>query len=197
MGTPEHRGSADDFIITGKTPERLTEEVKPVVELFLRERDLERSSTTTRITPSSAGFDVLGQTLRKYDGKCLTPPSTKSVNALLGTVREPIKAHPQAKAGVMIRQLNPLMRGWANDHRHGASAPTLRNADGHSTPMVWRWARRPAPQEACERGWTAIWPTDRHSTTGAHRHELISCSCTRTAIGKSITKVGPSRSRVR
>lgn len=142
---------ADDFLITGRTAELLAAEVKPVVEHFLRERGLELSSTKTRIAHISEGFDFLGQRIRKYDGKFLTRPSTKRVRALLGQVRETLKAHPQAKAGEMIRQLNPLIRGWANYHRHGASAQTFGKVDWHISQMLWRWARRRHPKKRA--GW--------------------------------------------
>lgn len=122
-----------------------------MVAPFLRERGLELSSTKTRITPISEGVDCLGQRLRKDDGKFLTRPSTKRVRARLGQVRETLKAHPQAKAGEMIRPLNPLIRGWANDHRHGASAQTCGKVDWHISPMWWRWARRRHPKTSA--GW--------------------------------------------
>ena len=142
---------ADDFIITGRTAELLVEEVKPAVEDFLRERGLELSATKTHITHISQGFDFLGQTIRKYGGKFLTRPSTKSVKALLGKVRATIKAQPQARAGDVILRLNPLIRGWANYHRHGASAHTFAKVDWHIAQMLWRWARRRHPKKSV--GW--------------------------------------------
>ncbi|MGH2373328.1 MAG: hypothetical protein ACRDIC_07600, partial [bacterium] len=101
-------------IITGRTPELLAPEVKPVVEPFLRDRGLARSSTKTRSTHISQGFDFLGQTIRKDGGKFLTRPSPKRVKALLGKVRATIKAQPPARAGDVIQRLIPLIRGWAN-----------------------------------------------------------------------------------
>ncbi|MGH2610820.1 MAG: group II intron maturase-specific domain-containing protein [Candidatus Entotheonellia bacterium] len=135
-------------MITGRTPERRAEAVKPAVERFRRERGLARSSTKPRITPISAGFDLLGHTMRQDAGKLLTRPSPKRVNARLGQVRDRSKAHPQANAGDLIRPLHPLMRGGANDHRHGARAPTLRNVDWPIAPMVWRGARRRHPTQS-------------------------------------------------
>jgi RNA-directed DNA polymerase len=142
---------ADDFIITGRTPALLATEVKPVVEHFLRERGLALSSAKTRITHISQGFEFLGQTIRKYGGKFLTRPSPKSIKALLGKVRAAIKAQPQARAGDVIQQLNPLIRGWANYHRHGASAQTFRKVDWHISRMLRRWARRRHPKKSA--GW--------------------------------------------
>jgi len=52
---------ADDFIITGASQELLEQEVKPLVEAFMRERGLELSQEKTVITPIEDGFDFLGQ----------------------------------------------------------------------------------------------------------------------------------------
>jgi len=62
---------ADDFIITGDSQELLEQEVRPLVEQFLKDRGLTLSPDKTRITHISEGFDFLGQNLRKYDGKPL------------------------------------------------------------------------------------------------------------------------------
>ena len=59
---------ADDFIITGDSKELLENEVRPVVEQFLKERGLTLSADKTRIADINEGFDFLGQNLRKYDG---------------------------------------------------------------------------------------------------------------------------------
>jgi len=139
---------ADDFIVTGRTKELLEDEVKPVVESFFRERGLELSATKTRITHISEGFDFLGQHLRRYDHKLLARPSADNVKAVLGKIRAVIKANPQAKAGHLIVQLNLIIRGWANYHRHSASKRTFSKVDWHIHWMVWKWARRRHPRRS-------------------------------------------------
>ena len=62
---------ADDFIITGAEKNVLENEVKPLVEQFLRDRGLQLSQEKTCITNIADGFDFLGQNLRKYGGKLL------------------------------------------------------------------------------------------------------------------------------
>ena len=57
---------ADDFVITGKTKELLEDEVRPLVESFLRERGLELSAEKAKITHIEEGFDFLGQNVRRY-----------------------------------------------------------------------------------------------------------------------------------
>jgi len=71
---------ADDFLITGRSKEVLEDEVKPLVEQFMKERGLELSPEKTLITHIDEGFDLLGQRLRKYKGNCSSlPPERTSI----------------------------------------------------------------------------------------------------------------------
>lgn len=133
---------ADDFVITGRTKELLKDEVKPLVTAFLRERGLELSGEKTKIVHIEEGFDFLGQNVRKYNGKLLIKPSKKNVKALLAKVRGIIKANPEIPAGKLVVQLNPVIRGWANYHRHVVSSDTYRSVDCSVFRALWRWAKR-------------------------------------------------------
>jgi RNA-directed DNA polymerase len=134
---------ADDFIITGSSKALLEQEVKPLVEAFLKERGLELSTEKTHITHIETGFDFLGQQIRKYrKGKVIIKPSKRNVKAFLSHVRQIIKDNKQAKAGNLIVQLNPMIRGWANYHRHVCSKQTFRTIDAAIFKTLWRWARR-------------------------------------------------------
>ena len=124
------------------------DEVQPLVETFLRERGLSLSEEKTRITHIETGFDFLGQNIRKYRGKLLIKPSTKNVQAFLSKVRTIIKANKAAKAGHLILQLNPIIRGWAHYHRHVVSKQTFRRVDSEIFKAVWQWAKRRHPQRA-------------------------------------------------
>src|SRR5262249_13721558 len=68
---------ADDFVISGCSKELLENEVKPVVEAFLKERGLELSPEKTHITHITEGFDFLGQNVRKYKEGIRVKPSKK------------------------------------------------------------------------------------------------------------------------
>ena len=97
---------ADDFIITGRTPEVLTQEVKPLVEGFLTERGLTLAPEKTRITHIEQGLDFLGQRIRKYKGKFLATPSKKNTQTVLEKIRGILRSYKQATAGNLIVQLN-------------------------------------------------------------------------------------------
>jgi RNA-directed DNA polymerase len=153
---------ADDFIITGKSKELLENEVKPLVEQFLRDRGLELSQEKTCITHISQGFDFLGQTLRKYGGKLVVRPSNKNVKAFLEKARGIIKQNRGARQVDLIGMLNPVIRGWANYHRFVMSSRTFSKIDNYLWESTWRWAQQRHP------GKSRQWIKDRyfHSING-------------------------------
>ena len=133
---------ADDFIITGSSKGLLGEDIEPGVVAFLAERGLELSAEKTKLTDIEEGFDFLGQNVRKYDGKLLIKPSNDSVKRFMAKVRATIKAHPCASAGRLIEELNPLIRGWVNYHRHVVSKVVFKKVDYDIYQALWKWARR-------------------------------------------------------
>jgi RNA-directed DNA polymerase len=140
---------ADDFIITGSSKELLENEIKPLVEQFMKERGLELSQEKTHITHIAIGFDFLGQNIRKYkDGKVLVKPSKKNVKMFLTKIRKLIKENAQATAGNLIVQLNPKIRGWANYHRHVSSKQTFVKVDDAIFRALWQWAKRRHPNKS-------------------------------------------------
>jgi RNA-directed DNA polymerase len=139
---------ADDFVVTGVSQEILERDVKPLVEAFLHERGLTLSPEKTAITHLSKGFDFLGQNIRRYpNGKLLIKPSKKNTRALLEKVREIVRRNRGAPAAVLIRQLNPVIRGWANYHRHVVAKRTFSRVDHAIFCSLWAWARRRHPRK--------------------------------------------------
>ena len=140
---------ADDFVVTGASKELLEQEVKPFMETFLKERGLQLSSEKTVVTHIKDGFDFLGQHVRKYkSGAVLTTPSKKNVKAFLKKVRGIIEKLKDSSAGQLIVKLNPVIRGWANYHRFGASSKTFNSVDNAIFKKVWWWARRRHPRKS-------------------------------------------------
>ncbi len=138
---------ADDFVVTGSSREILEHQCIPLIEEFLKVRGLELSQEKTRITHIAEGFDFLGQNIRKYNGKLLIKPSRKNVKTFLDKVRETVKGNKQAKTGNLIALLNPLIRGWANYHRHVCSKRTYASIDKAIFKLLWQWAKRRHPQK--------------------------------------------------
>ncbi len=139
---------ADDFIITGRTKELLETEIRPKVVKFLKERGLRLSEEKTVTTHIENGFDFLGQNIRKYKGKLIITPSKKNYTAFMEKVRSTVADMGSAKQEQVIEKLNPIIRGWANYHRHVCSKQTFSKADNDIFHCLWQWAKRRHPQKS-------------------------------------------------
>ena len=133
---------ADDFIITGASKELLEDKVRPLVEAFMRERGLELSSEKTFVTPIAQGFDFLGQNIRKFGDKLLIQPAKKNVQVFLAKLRQRIHENRGASQRQLIGQINPLLRGWTNYHRHIVATRTFEKVEMVLFDSLWRWAKR-------------------------------------------------------
>lgn len=94
------------------------------------------------ITHISNGFDFLGQNIRKYNGKLLIKPSKNAVKAFLKKVRTIVKENKTATQDLLIRKLNPVIRGWVNYHRYVVSADIFGLVDHRIFECLWKWACR-------------------------------------------------------
>ena len=159
---------ADDFIVTGASKEVLEHRVKPAIEAFLHPRGLELSAEKTKITHIDNGFDFLGYNLRKYNGKLIIKPAKANVNALLAKVREVIKSNPSATTVNLIQQLNPMIRGWANYHRHVVAKKTFARVDTSIYLALQRWIKRRHPNK------NARWRRQRYFRSQGFRHWIFS-----------------------
>ena len=108
---------------------------------------MELSREKTHIAHIDDGFDFLGQNIRKYNGKLLIKPSRKSVERLLNRIRETINVNQHVSAGLLVARLNPIIRGWAQYHRHVVSKDTFGKIDHAVFQAVWRWAKRRHPNK--------------------------------------------------
>ena len=139
---------ADDFIITGASREVLEQQVRPIVERFLAERGLELSPDKTVITHVEQGFDFLGQNVRMYRDKLLIKPSKASVHSVIRQVRSVIRSSGHLTTGDLIQRLNPVLRGWAQYHRHVVSSHAFRSLDNYVWHALYRWARHRHPNKS-------------------------------------------------
>ena len=126
----------------------LAQEVQPRVEPFLHERGLELSQAKTPIPPIANGFAFLGPPIRKYAGNLLMQPAPQQGRPCLRTLRHIVKTNKQATAGHLRAQLNPLMRGWANDPRHVVSQAIFIKVDTAIFQTLWSWATRRHPKQS-------------------------------------------------
>ncbi|MFP3869041.1 MAG: group II intron reverse transcriptase/maturase [Desulfobacteraceae bacterium] len=138
---------ADDFIVTSGSKETLETEVKPLIESFLKERGLALSKEKTKITHIEKGFDFLGKNIRKYKGKYIDKPSKQSIKSVLRKVRKVLKANKMATQEKLIKELNPILRGWANYHCPNCSQKTFNKVNEQLWLKLWRWCCRRHPKK--------------------------------------------------
>ncbi len=162
---------ADDFLIFHPEKEVLDEATKAVT-IWLENMGLSLSPKKTRVTHTlntyegNVGFDFLGFTVRQFPvGKTNTGKDTKGrplgFKTLIRPSKEAIKRHmaetkkrmrklrgaPQEK---LIRDLNPVIRGWANYYRTVVSARVYSECDNILYYQLVRWAKWRHPHKSME-----------------------------------------------
>ncbi len=138
---------ATHLIVTGNSKEFLEQKVRPLIEDFLAERGLSLSTEKTCVTAIEEGFDFLGINIRRYGNKLLTIPAQKSIRSLCSKLREIVKGNLMAKQLNLIWQLNPVIRGWAQYHRHGVAKEVFGKVDSYLWSLLWCWAKRRHPNK--------------------------------------------------
>ena len=133
---------ATHLVVTGESKAILQEKVLPAIQEFLTQRGLNLSGKKTKITRIDDGFDFLGQHLRKYGDKCIITPSKGAVKSILAKTRKTIKNHSAHTTWELIENLNPVIRGWANYHRHICAKKTFSYVDSCIFGQIWKWAVR-------------------------------------------------------
>ena len=139
---------ADDFVITGNSPELLKDKVIPIVTEFLAERGLELSQEKSKITHIDEGFNFLGFNVRKYKEKLLIKPAKENIKVFLKDIRSTIKANYSAKTENLISLLNPKVRGWANYFCSAVSSKTFSYIDSMVYRMLKSWLLRRHPNKS-------------------------------------------------
>lgn len=71
------------------------------------------------------GFNFLGFQIRRFGNKVLTKPQKEKILKHLQGIKSYLDDHKEAPAGRVIRELNPVIRGWANYYRHCAAKKTF------------------------------------------------------------------------
>jgi RNA-directed DNA polymerase len=138
---------ADDFIVTAATKE-IAEEAKSLIREFLKPRGLELSEEKTLITHIEDGFDMLGWTFRKFDGKLIVKPSKKSLKAFKASLSDTILGRGKAwKQELLIEKLNQQIRGWTNYHQSVCASEAFTHIDYVLYELLWRWAKRRHPHK--------------------------------------------------
>ena len=136
---------ADDFLIFAQSKEDILK-VESILQPYLDERGLVLAEDKTFIKHISEGFDFLGFNFRQYKTKdgllCLNKPSKDSINKFKMKIDDICKSCYGNNVGVLIRRLNPVIRGTANYWRHVVSKKVFCAMDDYIWNKIYKFLRR-------------------------------------------------------
>jgi RNA-directed DNA polymerase len=111
---------------------------------------VELSLEKTHITHINDGFDFLGFHVRKYKGQLLIKPAKDSKLAVLRKIKSILDENKSAKQSMVIRLLNPIIRGWGNYYSTQVSKKVFAYCDHQINQMLWKWAKRRHPKKSAK-----------------------------------------------
>jgi RNA-directed DNA polymerase len=172
-GLPNYRLSryADDWCLVVSGSKADAEALREEVAGVLSTMGLRLSEEKTLITHIDEGLDFLGwhiQRRRKRGtSRCYvyTYPSHKAVKAVTGKVKTRCRQNLNLPLETLLRQLNPVLRGWTAYFRPGVSSIAFGYLRAFTWRQVVRWLRRKhrgitwkeLRRRFCVNGW---WPAD-------------------------------------
>jgi len=106
------------------------------------------SEAKTRVCHIDQGFDFLGFRIQRKRKRgtnkrvVYTYPSKKALASIVGKVRALTRRASHPTLAVLLRQLNPVLRGWCAYFRYGVSKATFGYLDQYTWHRVVRWIRK-------------------------------------------------------
>jgi RNA-directed DNA polymerase len=137
------------------------EDAAQVVEIlteWLKERGLELSKEKTKIVHLTEGFDFLGFNIRHYEHKLtartgwklLIKPSNESVQKIREKLRDKWCSQIGHNVMTVIKELNPIIRGWANFARREVANRVFKKLDNWMFLRERRFTKRTHPTKSWE-----------------------------------------------
>ncbi|MHB8875241.1 MAG: group II intron reverse transcriptase/maturase [Myxococcaceae bacterium] len=175
---------ADDFVVLCTSREGVEEAERRVRIIFERLKLTLHPEKTRRVdlTGGKEGFDFLGCHLRMrmsgklWEGKRIRRyyvqrwPSTRSMKRVQARVNELTDSRRNGvkDVDVLIRALNPVLRGWGNYFRTGNAALKFRTIDRQVVDRlnVFRWKRY---RRHAKPGQRIRWRREDYEAHGLHR----------------------------
>ena len=148
---------ADDFVILHPQKE-VIETLKTAIEIWaINEVELQLKESKTRIVTTTEGFNFLGNNFRQYPvgeyrAVCnasgnlghnpLIKPQKDKVLKHLEKIGEIIKKHQNSPQAALIKELNPIIRGWCNYYTPVSAKETFSSCDNEMWSKLRSWARK-------------------------------------------------------
>ena len=110
---------------------------------------LRLSPEKTLITHIDEGLDFLGWRIQRHRKRgtdrsyVYTYPAPKALGAVMGKVKTCYRRmDTNQPLDVLLRRLNPVLRGWCAHFRPGVSSATFAYLSAYTWARVWAWLRR-------------------------------------------------------
>ncbi|WP_239476472.1 group II intron reverse transcriptase/maturase [Nocardia arizonensis] len=178
-GAPMIVRYADDFVALCVSRQQ-AEQVRDRLDPWLKARGLSFNQDKTSIVSLDQGCDFLGFTIRRFatprGGKLLIKPSAQAVARLKRRLAEEMLRLRGRPAAQVVRQLNPIVRGWALYYRSAVSSEVFSELDHYLWQLTWKWARFTHPKKP--RKWVAARYFGTHHPHRADR--WVFCAPTQT-----------------
>jgi RNA-directed DNA polymerase len=139
---------ADDFVVLVAGTEAHARALLETVAAVLAPMGLSLSEAKTKICHIDEGFDFLGFRIQRKRKRgtdkrvVYTYPSKKALASIVGRVRALTRRSSHPSLAALLRQLNPVLRGWCTYFRHGVSKATFGYLDQYAWHRVARWIRK-------------------------------------------------------
>jgi RNA-directed DNA polymerase len=139
---------ADDFVVMVNGTEHHVAALHDEVAAVLATMGLRLSEAKTKIVHIDEGFDFLGfriqrRTKRGTNQRAVyTYPSKNALQAIIDKVRNLTRRSSHPSLVVLLRRLNPALRGWCNYFRHGVSAATFSYLGAFAWGRVAMWLHK-------------------------------------------------------
>jgi RNA-directed DNA polymerase len=170
QGLPNYRLSryADDWCLTVSGTRAHAEALRDEIAEVLAGMGLRLSPEKTLITHIDEGLDFLGWRIQRHrkrgTGKqyVYVYPAKKTLVAIMAKVKTTCRKNTNQPLGLLLIQLNRMLRGWASHFKHGCSNATFSYLRSYLWAEIVRWQNRKhrrTPWKQLRRRY-GIWPTD-------------------------------------
>ncbi len=156
---------ADDFVVLHDNLEVIIE-AKEAINKWLANIGLEIKPSKTRICHTlnditiegekqQAGFDFLGFNIKQYpvgkhqsskdtlgrilELKLIISPNKESIKRHKEKLKQQIKAYRKAPQEALMKELNPIIRGWSNYYSTVCSGETYNELDNYLWTILSKW----------------------------------------------------------
>lgn len=137
----------DGFVLVADSFE-IVDKAREIIGSFLDTRGLSIYEAEIKVSHIDYGFDFLGWTFRKFDGRLIIKPSKVSIGAFAADLSKTILKYGKAwKQERLIKRLNKKIRCWVAYHMFVCASKAFAHIDFVLFNLLYRWAKRRHPKK--------------------------------------------------